>query len=108
PYYQAFPDGTSISLYADDSSKNREEIAKFSKKDADAMERWDAWLQGLADVLGPLLMVPPPKLGSRRMADLIDEVKLAWRVRGVDVRTVGDITRLMTMSITDLLADWFE
>src|SRR4029077_7835492 len=28
--------------------------------------------------------------------------------RGVDARTVADITRLMTMSIADLLDDWFE
>jgi phytoene dehydrogenase-like protein len=29
-------------------------------------------------------------------------------MRGLDVRTVGDVTRLMTMSIADLLDDWFE
>jgi phytoene dehydrogenase-like protein len=108
PYYQAFPDGRSISLYADDAEQNRKEISKFSPKDADAMERWDAWLEGLAAVLGPLLMVSPPKFGSRRMVDIRDQLRLAWRVKGLDVRTIGDITRLMTMSITDLLNDWFE
>jgi phytoene dehydrogenase-like protein len=108
PYYQAFPDGRSISLYADDAERNRKEIAKFSNKDAEAMDRWDAWLEGLADVLGPLLMVPPPKVGSRKLSDLIDQLKLAWRFRGLNVRTVADLTRLMTMSITDLLDDWFE
>jgi phytoene dehydrogenase-like protein len=108
PYYQAFPDGRSISLYADDAERNRKEIAKFSNKDADAMERWDAWLGGLADILGPLLMVVPPKVGSRRPGDLFDQLRLAWRMRGLDVRKVGDITRLMTMSISDLLNDWFE
>jgi phytoene dehydrogenase-like protein len=108
PYYQAFPDGASISLYADDSEKNRKEISKFSSTDADAMERWDAWLGGLADVLGPLLMVPPPKLGSFRPSDLVEQLRLVWRLRGLNVRTTADITRLMTMSITDLLNDWFE
>jgi phytoene dehydrogenase-like protein len=108
PYYQAFPDGRSISIYADDAERNRKEISKFSNKDADAMERWDAWLTGLADVLGPLLMVSPPKIGSRRPGDLLEQLRLAWRMRGLDVRKVGDATRLMTMSITDLLNDWFE
>ena len=108
PYYQAFPDGRSLSLYADDSQRNRAEISKFSMRDADAMEQWDAWMLGLADVLGPLLMVPPPKLGSRAFSDVVDELRLAWRHRGLGVRTAGDITRLMTMSITDLLDDWFE
>ena len=30
-------------------------------KDAEAMPRWDAWLEGLADVLGPLLLTVPPQ-----------------------------------------------
>jgi phytoene dehydrogenase-like protein len=108
PYYQAWPDGRSISIYADDAKKNHQEMAKFSKKDAEAMPKWDAWMAGLADVLAPLLMQTPPKVGSRRWPDLIDQLRLAWRYRGLGVRGVADVTRLMTMSITDLLDDWFE
>ncbi|MGH9303652.1 MAG: phytoene desaturase family protein, partial [Acidimicrobiales bacterium] len=108
PYYQAVPDGRSLSIYADDAKRNYEEISKFSKKDAEAMPRWDAWLGGLADVLGPLLLTVPPKLGSTRPTDLAGTLRLAWRNRGVGVRRTGDITRLMTMSIADLLDDWFE
>ena len=108
PYYQAFPDGRSISIWSDDAKKNYEEIAKFSKKDAEAMPKWDAWLGGLADVLGPMLLMVPPKVGSKRPGDLADLLRMAWRQRGIDVRTVGDVTRLMTMSIADLLDDWFE
>jgi phytoene dehydrogenase-like protein len=65
-------------------------------------------MSGLADVLGPLLLTPPPKLGSRTPRDLAGTLKLAWRNRGLEVRTVADVTRLMTMSIADLLDDWFE
>ncbi|HTW20837.1 MAG TPA: NAD(P)/FAD-dependent oxidoreductase [Mycobacteriales bacterium] len=108
PYYQAFPDGGSIKILADDAKRNYEEISKWSKKDADAMIEWDAWMGGLADVLGPLLLTVPPKLGSKKPADLVDTLRLAWRHRGVNVRTIGDITRLMSMSIADLLDDWFE
>ena len=108
PYYQAFPEGGSIKLYADDARRNYDEVAKWSRKDADAMPRWDAWLEGLADVLGPLLLTVPPKLGSRRPGDLRETLRLAWRQRGLSVRTVADVTRLMTMSIADLLDDWFE
>ncbi|HEV2451230.1 MAG TPA: NAD(P)/FAD-dependent oxidoreductase [Streptosporangiaceae bacterium] len=108
PYYQAFPEGGSIKLYADDARRNHTEVARWSKKDADAMPRWDAWLSGLADVLGPLLLTVPPNLGSRRPRDLADTLRLAWRHRGLDVRAIADVTRLMTMSIADLLDDWFE
>src|SRR6202167_6330672 len=108
PYYQAFPEGGSIKLYADDAKRNHDEVSKWSKKDADAMPKWDAWLEGLADVLGPLLLPAPPAIGSRKPRDLADTLRLAWRNRGLDVRTIADVTRLMTMSIADLLDDWFE
>jgi phytoene dehydrogenase-like protein len=108
PYYQAFPEGGSIKLYADDAQRNHDEVSKWSKKDADAMPRWDAWLAGLAEVLGPLLLTVPPAIGSRKPRDLADTLRLAWRNRGLDVRTIADVTRLMTMSIADLLDDWFE
>jgi phytoene dehydrogenase-like protein len=108
PYYQAFPEGGSIKLYADDARRNHEEVSKWSKKDADAMPRWDAWIEGLAEVLGPLLLTIPPTIGSRKPRDLAETLRLAWRHRGLDVRTIADVTRLMTMSIADLLDDWFE
>ena len=108
PYYQAFPEGGSIKLYADDAKRNHDEVSRWSKKDADAMPRWDAWLAGLADVLGPLLLTVPPNLGSRKPRDLNETLRLAWRHRGLDVRTIADVTRLMTMLIADLLDDWFE
>src|SRR5205823_3942519 len=108
PYYQAFPEGGSIKLYADDAQRNYDEVSKWSKKDAEAMPRWDAWLEGLAEVLGPLLLTVPPNLGSRKPRDLSETLRLPWRHRGLDVRTIADVTRLMTMSIADLLDDWFE
>jgi phytoene dehydrogenase-like protein len=108
PYYQAFPEGGSIKLYADDAKRNHESVSKWSKKDADAMPKWDAWLAGLADVLGPLLLTVPPAIGSRKPRELAATLKLAWRNRGLDVRTIADVTRLMTMSNADLLDDWFE
>ena len=108
PYYQAFPEGGSLTLYEEDSQRAYDEIAKWSKRDADAYPKWNAWLGGLADVLGPLLLTVPPAIGSRRPADLAATLRLAWRHRGLDVRTIADVTRLMTMSIADLLDDWFE
>ena len=107
PYFVPFPDGRSITQ-SDDPKADREEFAKFSKKDADAVESWEAYIGGLADVLGPLLMTTPPKLGSTSFADLSAQLKLAWRFRGLRVGGVGDLTRLMTMSIADILDRFFE
>src|SRR3954449_12722266 len=108
PYYQAFPEGGSLTIFEDDPARTHEQLAKWSKKDADAWPKWNAWLEGIAEVMGPLLTQVPPTIGSRRPSDLIDLAKLAWSQRGINVRTTADITRLMTMSIADLLDDWFE
>jgi phytoene dehydrogenase-like protein len=107
PYVMPFDDGRVLIQY-EDNAKNYEEFAKFSKADAEAIERWDAWIGGLAAVLGPLLMMTPPEIGSTRPGDLLEQLRLAWRFRGLDVRTVGEVTRLMTMSIADLAARFFE
>jgi phytoene dehydrogenase-like protein len=108
PYFQAFPDGRAITVYADEAERSRDSIAQFSKKDADTLIEWEAWLKGVADILGPLLLQSPPRAGSLAIGDLLETAKTAWKVRKLGVRGVGDVTRLFTMSITDLLDDWFE
>jgi phytoene dehydrogenase-like protein len=107
PYLVPFPDGRAIVQY-DDMAANREEFATFSKSDAEALGRWEAWIGGLADVLSPLLMTTPPRVGSRSIADVAEQLRLAWRFRGLQVRGVADLTRLMTMSIVDILDRFFE
>jgi phytoene dehydrogenase-like protein len=108
PYYQAFPDGRSITVYADEAARSHDSIAKFSKKDAETLPKWEAWLKSVADVLGPMLLRVPPKLGSLAPGDLLDSLAAAWRTRKLGVRGVGDVTRLFTMSVSDLLNNWFE
>jgi phytoene dehydrogenase-like protein len=108
PYYQAFPEGGSLTIYEDDEARTYDEIARWSKKDAEAWPRWNAWLASIADVMGPLLTRVPPTIGSHSPSDLADLARLVWSNRGVGTRTIADITRLMSMSIADLLDDWFE
>jgi phytoene dehydrogenase-like protein len=107
PYVVPFPDGR-LMIEQADPAENHEAFARFSKRDADALERWEAWVGGLAAVLGPLLMSTPPQIGSKRPGDLFEQIRLAWRFRGLNVRTVGEVTRLLTMSVADLLDRFFE
>ena len=70
PYFQAFPDGRAVTVYADDNQKSYDSIAQFSKRDADTLPKWEEWLKGVSDVLGPLLLRVPPHVGSMKPADL--------------------------------------
>jgi phytoene dehydrogenase-like protein len=108
PYYLAFPDGGSLLMGSANEGLDRESISQFSRADAEAYPKWRQWMSSMAEILGPLLLTKPPKIGSHKPADLLDALRLAWRFRGLDVGRVGEVTRLMTMSIWDLLDDWFE
>jgi phytoene dehydrogenase-like protein len=106
-YFVPYRDGRSLQLPDHDRARRHSEIARFSAADADAYERWDAWLGGLGRVLGPLLETIPPRLGSLRPHDLLDQARLVWTLRRLGVSGVGDVTRLFTSSIADLLDEWF-
>ena len=106
PYFAPHADGRYLAL-PDDKARRREQIAKFSDKDAVAIDRWDAWMADLAGLLAPLLNEIPPKLGSRKPTDLAAQAKLLRLMRGIDTRRAVEATRLFTMSISDLLDDFF-
>jgi phytoene dehydrogenase-like protein len=105
--YVPLPDGRSI-VQSDDGAKTRDSISRISRADAESYPRFMAWIGRIADILGPLLMRTPPTLGSRKPRDIKDMAQLGWSLRkDLDVATVADITRLFTMSATDLVDRWF-
>jgi phytoene dehydrogenase-like protein len=106
PYFAPRADGRALRL-PDDPAERHAEIAQFSAADADAYPRYEAHLAGLGAVLGPLLEEIPPRLGSRRPADLIRQGLLLRHLRKLDQRGAVDVTRLLTGSIADLLDRYF-
>ena len=96
-------------ISSEDAAVTRASIEKVSKRDADAYFAFYGWIGRVSNILGPLLMETPPDAGSRRAGDLWDLAKLGWKLRKrYDRRTIADVTRLFTMSATDLLDRWFE
>jgi len=105
--YLPLPDGRSI--IDDGGPREHETVSQFSKKDAEALPKYYEWIERCADLMHPLLMEIPPKIGSNEPGDLLDMIRFILRRRkGMDVRTVADITKLFTMSAGDLLREWFE
>jgi phytoene dehydrogenase-like protein len=108
PSYATFgPDGEPIP-FASDTSRTQEAIARYSKKDAEAYPRFEELLGRAAGFLRPLLLRPPPALGSKRPGDLLGLLREAGRAAGLSRRDLHELFRLMTMSVGDLLDDWFE
>ena len=102
------PDGSTLETWHEDAQRTHESMARFSKRDADTYPKWQAWLDEAGKVVAPLLMQIPPRLGSLAPRDLLDQARMAWKLRKLGVRGVSDLTRLFSMSVTDLIDRWFE
>jgi phytoene dehydrogenase-like protein len=101
------PDGRPILFYGD-AAATRASIEPHSSRDADAYAGFEALLEQLADFLRPLLLRAPPALGSKRPGDLLSLLREAGRAAGLRRREVHELFRVMTMSVGDLLDEWFE
>jgi phytoene dehydrogenase-like protein len=107
PYFAPRADGSYLRLPHDPAERHAE-IAKFSPRDAAAYDGYEAHMAGVGAILGPMLSEIPPRLGSRRPADLLRQGLLLRHLKNVDTRAAVDITRLLSSSIADLLDDYFE
>ena len=56
PYFVPFPDGRCDHAVRRSEGGTTTSSRRSRRRDADASERWEAWIGGLAEVLGPLLM----------------------------------------------------
>src|SRR5260370_15678821 len=50
----------------------------------------------------------PPAVGAKSPADLLELARFAWKLKGLDVKTTGDFVKVMTLSVAELLDEWFE
>jgi phytoene dehydrogenase-like protein len=107
PFGTFTSDGSAI-LFPNDERRFHEEIARVSKKDADAFPAFDRVLARAADFLRPVMMRPPPALGSKRPHDLLELLREGARAAGLKQREVHDLFRVLTMSVGDLLDGFFE
>ena len=107
PYFAPRADGRYLQL-PNDPAARRAEIGKFSARDAAAYDGYEAHLARIGAVFGPMLDEIPPRLGSRRPADLWRQGLLLRHLRKLDTRGAVDVTRLLTGSIADLVERYFE
>ena len=104
--YTPLPDGRSLVLGAD-RTQNQAEIARFSKRDAEAFPRYEALLERIADALEPTLDAPPPDPMIRRPADL----RPWWLMVRAGLRLGRDApaaARLLLGPARPLLEEWFD
>ncbi len=107
PAYAAMtPDGPIV--FYDDIGATQDSIRPISPGDAESFRPFEERLFRVAEFLGPMLLREPPALGSKRPGDLLSLAREAARAAGLSRSEVHEIVRMFTMSVADLLDDYFE
>src|SRR4051795_9188276 len=107
PPYATVAAGTPV-FFHDDPAAAQASIARVSAHDARAYPEFMALLERAAAFVRPLLLKAPPALGSRAPGDLPSLVGWAARGAGLSRARLHELYRLVTMSVGDLLDEWFE
>ncbi len=104
--FTPYPDGRSLLLGPDKALTHRE-VSKFSRKDAEALPKYEAMLERVADFLEPTLVQTPPNPWSLRPANLIQlgKLGLAFLRLGPEGQRAVEI---LTGAATPILDRWFE
>jgi len=92
-------------------SETQAEVARYSTRDAERLPRYYATLERAADVVRDLLLETPPNVGGGRidsMRDFISALKVAKRMRKLDMTARRDVLDFFTKSAGDVLDAWFE
>ena len=91
PSFQPFEDGRSL-VFWPDTARMVEEIAKFSKADAEAYPRFLAHMDAVMPYLRRLLFETPPDPTTGRIKDIGRSLALAWRFRtSAGISTISGI-----------------
>ncbi len=95
-------------LLGQDHGENQQEIARHSRHDADAYDRFDHDLNKVLQAFKPLMDAPPPNLFSDDPEELLALAGLGARFKALPKDVLHNAVRLLTGSAADFLDDYFE
>jgi len=92
----------------DDHDRQYKEMARHSKRDASAYERYTADVTKQTRFIRPFLMRTPPDPTSFKPRDIRELMFYAKSFYNLGEKSLGDALRFWTMSIGDFLDEYFE
>ncbi|MCX7642223.1 MAG: NAD(P)/FAD-dependent oxidoreductase [Armatimonadetes bacterium] len=105
--FTPLPDGSYL-LLGSDEKFNAEQIAKFSKRDAEAFLRYEEAMDKVASFIEPLLVSVPPKFPNWSLSDLPTYLKILSSFLRLPEPERELLSQLFTASAWNVLNEWFE
>ncbi|MDE0884335.1 MAG: NAD(P)/FAD-dependent oxidoreductase [Myxococcota bacterium] len=99
--------GDYLLTHADDSS-NYHELRRHSKRDAEMFPLFNQMMYEMAHAVKPILATVPPDPSAPGLRGLQDLNLLRKHFQGMSKKSFHCLTKLMTMSVSDFLDEWFE
>src|SRR6266851_1755896 len=106
-FFSPFPDGRYLFMWQD-RRKTLEEIAKFSRRDAEVYPAYEDHLEKLSVFVESMLLSTPPDLPPKTAGDFIEYIKLAARAAKLGRKEIVGLVKIFTQSAADFLDEWFE
>src|SRR5260370_11373243 len=103
--FTPFPDGRFL-LMGPDKALTHQQVAKFSARDAEALPRYEAMLERVADFIEPTLLETPPDPWSLRPRNLVRLAGLGWRFLRLG-RAGPRAIEVLTGAARPILDRWF-
>jgi phytoene dehydrogenase-like protein len=92
--------------------QTKREVAKFSTRDADRLDDYQARLAAVAEVLRAVVLETPPNVvegaSITAIAELFKLGRMGNRIRALGLDLQRDLLNLFTASAGDFLDGWFE
>jgi len=104
--FSPFLDGRYLMLGAG-LAKDVEEIAKFSRRDAENYPKYEAMLERVASVVEPTLIQVPPNIIHPRLSELLEAGKMARALQRLGPG-MGEAIEVLTGAARPILDRWFE
>lgn len=103
------PDGRYLLTGA---GRTQEEVAKFSRRDAETLPAYERRLDAIADVLRALALQPPPNITAdawwKQLPQLLHGARIGKQLLGLDEILRQELLDLFAISAAEYLDRWFE
>jgi phytoene dehydrogenase-like protein len=92
--------------------RTKSEVAKFSARDADALDDYGRRLEAIADVLRELVLVTPPNVVEggwfAAIPEMLKSATIGSKLSKLDMSLRRDLLAIFSRSAGELLDGWFE